>query len=166
MRPAAVVKAGTASELERLYREDGARVWRAVLLWSGDPHVASDAVAEAFAQALQRGEAIRSPAAWVWRVAFRIAAADLQRRRRLEPIDDGAADARADPTAAGDDVLDLMRALGMLTAKQRAAVVLHHYAGYSRTEVARIIDSTPSAVGVHLHRGRRRLRRALEVDDD
>jgi RNA polymerase sigma factor (sigma-70 family) len=164
MRPSAV-EAGTASDLERLYREDGARLWRAVLLWSGDANVASDAVAEAFAQALQRGEAIRSPAAWVWRVAFRVAAADLQRRRRLEPIDDRAAGGRADPTA-GDDILDLMRALDVLTTKQRAAVILHHYAGYSRAEVARIIGSTSSAVGVHLHRGRRRLRRALEVDDD
>jgi RNA polymerase sigma-70 factor (ECF subfamily) len=164
MRPTAV-EAVTPSDLERLYREEGARLWRAVLLWSGDPHVASDAVAEAFAQALRRGEAIRSPAAWVWRVAFRVAAADLQRGRRLEPIDDRMADGRADP-ATGDDLMDLMRALRGLPAKQRAAVILHHYAGYPRAEVARIIGSTTSAVGVHLHRGRRRLRRSLEVDDD
>ena len=51
-----------------MYREQGVRMWRAVLLASGSREVADDAVAEAFAQALRRGEALRDPAAWVWRV--------------------------------------------------------------------------------------------------
>ena len=68
--------------LERVYREEGDRLWRAVLAFAGDPEVASDAVAEAFAQALRRGEAIRNPKRWVWRAAFRIAAGELAARRR------------------------------------------------------------------------------------
>jgi len=48
-------------ELERLYREQRDRMWRAVFAFAGDSEVASDAVAEAFAQALKRGVAIRSP---------------------------------------------------------------------------------------------------------
>jgi DNA-directed RNA polymerase specialized sigma24 family protein len=67
--------------LEHLYEEEGARLWRAVYLYAADREVASDAVAEAFAQALRRGNAIRSPDRWVWRTAFRIAAAELKRRR-------------------------------------------------------------------------------------
>jgi DNA-directed RNA polymerase specialized sigma24 family protein len=34
-------------EVERLYRVEGARLWRAVFAWSGDSAVADDAVAEA-----------------------------------------------------------------------------------------------------------------------
>jgi hypothetical protein len=34
-------------------------------------------VSEAFAQALARGDGIRDPAAWVWRVAFLVAGAEL-----------------------------------------------------------------------------------------
>jgi DNA-directed RNA polymerase specialized sigma24 family protein len=41
-------------------------MWQAVLAFAGDPEVASDAVAEAFAQALRRGDAIRSPERWLW----------------------------------------------------------------------------------------------------
>jgi lactoylglutathione lyase len=41
-------------QLERLYREQGAKMWRAVLAFAGDPEVADDAVAEGFAQALHR----------------------------------------------------------------------------------------------------------------
>jgi len=75
--------------LERLYRDRGDRLWRAVLAYSGDPEVASDAVAEAFAQALRRGDAIRDLEAWLWRATFRIAAGDLaDRRRRATPPDD------------------------------------------------------------------------------
>jgi DNA-directed RNA polymerase specialized sigma24 family protein len=33
-------------EVERLYRVEGARLWRAVFAWSGDSAVADDAVAE------------------------------------------------------------------------------------------------------------------------
>jgi hypothetical protein len=36
-----------SEELERLYREQGARMWRSVLAFAGDPDVASDALAEA-----------------------------------------------------------------------------------------------------------------------
>ena len=38
--------------------------------------MADEAVAETFAQLLRRGEAVEDPAAWAWRTAFRIAAAD------------------------------------------------------------------------------------------
>lgn len=71
-----------ASELERVYREDGGRLWRALVGYSGDPEIASDAMAEAFSQALAGSERIVSPAAWVWRAAFKIAAGELQRRQR------------------------------------------------------------------------------------
>ncbi|TMK86784.1 MAG: hypothetical protein E6G44_01900, partial [Actinobacteria bacterium] len=51
-------------ELECLYRDERDRMWRAVFAFAGDREVASDAVAEAFAQALRRGAAIRSPERW------------------------------------------------------------------------------------------------------
>jgi len=36
--------------VERLYREQGDRIWRALLGYAGDREIASDAEAEAFAQ--------------------------------------------------------------------------------------------------------------------
>jgi RNA polymerase sigma-70 factor, ECF subfamily len=150
----------TAGRLEGVYREDADRLWRAVLAFAGDPEVASDAVAEAFAQALRRGEAIRDPKRWVWRAAFRIAAGDLAARRR-------AVDAPAERVLGmEEDVVELIEALRRLPTKQRAALVLHHGAGYPTRDVARIIGSTAAAVRVHLSRGRRRLRELLKEEDD
>jgi RNA polymerase sigma-70 factor (ECF subfamily) len=147
-----------AEGLEGLYRRDGARLWRAVLMYAGDREVAGDAVAEAFAQALRRGDAIRDQRRWVWKAAFRIAAGELKRRDRP-----GAPVER--PYEDADLPLLLREALARLSPKQRASVVLHHYGGYPVRDVARIIGSTASAVGVHLHRGRERLRRLLEDND-
>jgi len=58
-------------DLERVYREQGPKMQRALLLFTGDRDVADDAVAEAFAQALARGSEMRShPAGFgAWRSA-------------------------------------------------------------------------------------------------
>ena len=146
--------------IERLYRERGDRIWRGLLAFSGDPEVASDAVAEAFAQVLRRGDAVRDPERWVWRAAFRIAAGELKERRRS-----GVA-VRQGSYEMEEPARDLVVALGALSERQRVAVVLHDAAGYPSKEVARIIRSTEAAVRVHLMRGRRRLRELLKEDDD
>ena len=143
-------------ELERIYREQGERMWRSLLAFSGDPEIASDAIAEAFAQALRRGSKIRDPERWLWRAAFRIAAGELKERGRLMPLQtEGSYEMEA-------PARDLVIALASLSEKQRAAVVLHDAAGYPNKEVAAIIGSTTAAVKVHVARARRRLRELLE----
>jgi RNA polymerase sigma factor (sigma-70 family) len=146
-------------ELEGLYRSQRDRMWRAVFAFTGDSEMATDAVAEAFAQALRRGGAIRSPERWVWRSVFRIAAGDLkERRRRIAE--------RTEETYEMDDLAqDLVAALAKLPEKQRAAIVLHHAIGYPAGEIAAIIGSTTPGVHVLLSRGRKRLRDLLETDD-
>jgi len=50
-----VEQAEATADLEAVYREDGARLWRALYAYSNDAELAFDAAAEAFAQALGRG---------------------------------------------------------------------------------------------------------------
>lgn len=136
-------------------------MWRAVLAFAGDAEVASDAVAEAFAQGLARGEAIRDVERWIWRTVFRLAAGELKARRR-----DSALGQEAGMYTMEEPARELMAALRQLSERQRSAVVLHHAAGYPVREIAAILGSTPAAVKVHLMRGRRRLRELLEETDD
>jgi RNA polymerase sigma-70 factor, ECF subfamily len=154
------VEAGPATELERVYREHGPRLWRALLAFTGDREVASDAVAEAFAQALGRGAALRSPLHWVWRAAFRIARGELKAGRRRPPSEPVRSYVLPEPDP------EVMHALARLPRGQRVVVVLHHVADYPVGEVARIIGSTAPAVRMQLSRGRRRLRQLLEGSDD
>ena len=146
-------------ELERLYRDQRDRMWRAVFAFAGDREVATDAVDEAFTQALRRGDAIRSPERWVWRSVFRIAAGAL--KERGSPLRE-----QVEEVNEMDDLAeDLVVALSRLPEKQRAAVVLHHAIGYPASEIAAIIGSTAPGVYVLLSRGRKRLRDLLETDD-
>jgi RNA polymerase sigma-70 factor (ECF subfamily) len=147
------------SEVERIYREHGEHMLRTLLAFSGDPEVAQEAVAEALAQALRRGQALRDPLAWTWRAAFRIARGELKRRRAVERP------ALQRPYEIPEPAMELVAALRSLSPSQRAAIVLHHVADRPVREVAAILGTSQAAVRVHLSRGRRRLRELLEESD-
>jgi len=149
---------GIQGEVEALYRAEGARLWSAVRGYAGDRGVADDAVAEAFAQLLRRGDAVRDPAAWVWTTAFRAAARELQQRR---PTVAEPPDTPYDPAMSDQRVLS---AIARLSDRQRAAVVLHYYADRPVKEVAELLGSTTAAVSVHLFRARKHLRDLLGDD--
>jgi RNA polymerase sigma-70 factor, ECF subfamily len=157
--PNEAVGVGVASDLELLFREEAPRLWRSLVLSTGSPEIANDAVAEAFAQALRHGTNIRDPLAWIWRVALRTADREVRSRDQLRPA------ASDDVYEMPEQVVDLIRALAELSFHQRTAVVLADYAGYSHRQIAKALGSTPSAVGVHVFRGRRRLRELLEDHD-
>jgi RNA polymerase sigma-70 factor (ECF subfamily) len=147
--------------VERVYREDGPRMVRTLFAYARNEQVAEDAVAEAFAQVIRRGDAVHDVAAWVWRASFRIANGELVRRHAVSPgrVPEG----RYEMPDGAAEVFD---ALGRLSPKQRAAVLLHHYADLPVREVAALTGTTTAAVRVHLSAGRRRLRELLEDDDD
>ena len=131
------------------------------MAFGGDEELASDAMAEAFAQALGRGDAVDAPDRWIWRAAFRIAAGELKERRRVAASD-------LLPTSVGmpEPVEDLVRALRTLSPNQRAAAVLSLYADMSTRDVARILACSQATVRVHLSQARRRLRVLLEETDE
>ena len=148
-------------DFEALYRADADRLWRAVFAFGGDAEIANDAVAEAYAQVLRRGSAVRDPQAWTWRAAFRIASGILKARRSVASTSTQSADYTdryADP--------DLLSALRRLPEGQRAAVVLFYYADLPISQIAERLDSNSLAVRANLSRGRRRLRQLLGDDDE
>jgi RNA polymerase sigma-70 factor (ECF subfamily) len=153
------VAAGPQTRVERVYRESGPRMWRAVFLFSGDRDIASDAVAEAFAQALRRGDEIRTLERWLWRTSFLLARGMLKDRRAQ-----GARLPEQSEEFPGGTV-ELLSVIRQLSPRQRAVVVLHYYADFPVRDVAALTGSSAAAVGVHLHRARRRLRELLEVGD-
>jgi RNA polymerase sigma-70 factor (ECF subfamily) len=154
------VAATGSQQLETLYRADGHRLWRALCAFAGDTEVASDSVAEAFAQALRRGDAIRDQQAWVWRTGFRIAAGELKKRGSTtsQLPDAGYLDREVDT--------ELLDAVSQLPAGQRAAVVLFYYVDASVREISRRTGTSPIAVRANLSRGRKRLKQILGDRND
>ena len=138
-----------------VYASDHARLWRSLYAFSGSREVADEATAEAFAQALRRGDEIRDVAAWVWRSAYAIARGELQRRRRNDA-------AVADAGVADGQLGDLLAALAELPETDRELIVLCHVAGWKPGELASVLDANPGAIRVRLHRATARARELLE----
>jgi RNA polymerase sigma-70 factor (ECF subfamily) len=156
MMESAVATVEPHAGVEAVYRADGERLWRAIYAFAGDAEIASDAVAEAFAQVLNRGDAVRDPAAWTWRTAFRISAGALKARgsaTTVAPTPPEHVDRYSDP--------DLLAALQRLPDAQRAAVILFYYADLPIREIASRLGSNSLAVRANLSRGRGRLRKLL-----
>jgi RNA polymerase sigma-70 factor, ECF subfamily len=145
--------------VEDAYQRVAPQLWRSLVAFSGDPEIATDAVAEAFAQVLRRGAEVRDVDRWVWKVAYRVATGELGRRRRhVDAFDQRTYD-------LPDDAIVVAHLLGQLSAKRRAAVVLHYFADIPNTEIARILSVTTATVRVHLSQGRKQLKELMEDSD-
>ena len=154
----APVEVEQQARFDAVFREHGARLCRSLLMYTGDAEIAADAVSEAFAQAIRRGEEVQVPLAWITKAAYRIAAGELKTRHlSMYPIVEYGYE-------MPEPAFDLVAALSRLSPKQRAAAVLHFYDGYTKAETAELIGSTSSAVGVHLFRARAKLRELLGDD--
>ena len=142
-------------EIERLYHEQGRRLWAAVLAYTRDRMIADDAVAEAFTQLLRRQPGVRDPKAWLWTATFKIAAGELRQRRAVDhDVPEGmVVDELADTEVLG--------AVAALPERQRAAVLLFYYADRPGHEAAEMLGMSASTFRVHLARARVNLRRTL-----
>jgi len=145
--------------VEATYREVAPRLWRALLAHTGDPDIATDATAEAFAQLLRRGDEVRAMDRWVWKVGFRVAAGELKDRRSRS----GSLVERS--YEMSDEALVMANLLRRLPDRQRASIVLYYFADLPTAAIADILGMSGATVRVHLSRGRTRLRRLFEEDD-
>ncbi|MGH2629466.1 MAG: RNA polymerase sigma factor [Actinomycetota bacterium] len=149
-------------DFERVYRDHGPGLFRAIYAYTGGRRdIADEVVSESFARAIAHDADVREPVPYVYRTAFRLAAKELRAERRRPPLEP---EVPADPP----DVAGLLAALRRLSPNQRAAIVLRYEADLPVEEVARRMGITAVTVRVHVHRGRTKLRELLgaeEVDE-
>jgi RNA polymerase sigma factor (sigma-70 family) len=147
---------GGHDRVETVYRRVHPRLWRALLAFTGDAELASDAEAEAFAQVLRRGDAVDDVAAWVWRSAFRIASGLLAARSLSRDL--GAVD---DSMPATDSVAEFLGLLADLSPQQRACVSLRYVGEYTATEIGELLGTSAGTVRVQLSRAHSALRGSI-----
>jgi len=147
--------AAHVARVEGVYARVHDRMWRSLLAACRDPEVASDAEAEAWAQALRRGDEIDDIERWTWKAALRILDGLMVRRPILGRI--------APPAGVDASIIDFLDLLSDLSPQQRTIVVLRYVAQFEPTEIAAVIDSTPGSVRVQLHRAHASLRASLET---
>jgi RNA polymerase sigma-70 factor (ECF subfamily) len=160
--------AGPAPEYSWFFRDQYRAVLRAAYLILGDAGRAEEITQEAFVQLLVHWRKVsryERPEAWVRRVAIRLAVR-ASRRDRLRTALEGQAQARGDAQRPPD--VDLADALGSLSVRQRACVLLFYVEDRPIAEVAQILGISEGSAKTHLHRARQRLATLLreEVDED
>lgn len=159
-------RTASAAEVEAAIDRWGDAVLRLARSRMGNAADAEDVFQTVFLRLLQSAPRFADDEhakAWLLRVTVNCCN-DAHRapwRRRRAVFDEDAAKSvpAPEPPDADDERLDqLQEALGRLTGRQRAAVHLHYFEGYSTDEVARITGERPATVRSHLHRARKALR--------
>lgn len=150
---------GSEQDFDAFYTATYRRVVGQIFAISGSMSEAEDAVQESYARAWQRWSKLsmyEDPEAWVRKVAYRLAVSSW--RRSVNRISAHRRErSAAEVPGMSPDHLDLVAALRKISAEQRLAIVLYHFAGLSVDEIAAHTGSRASAVKARLARGRKAL---------
>jgi len=160
--------AGREDDFEAFFEAERPRLFRALLLVTGNVAEAEDLLQDAFFRVWERWERVRAmenPVGYLHRTAmnrFRSAYrhAVVAARHGLQLAGRG-----LDPLEAIEARDAALQALRMLTRRQRAAVVLTELLGYPADEAAAILSIRPGTVRTLVSQARARLAEKETVDD-
>jgi RNA polymerase sigma-70 factor (sigma-E family) len=153
---------------EAFFRDQHSRLLGSMRLITGNSHEAEELVQEAFFKVWERWDRVGTmgdPTGYLYRTAMNAHRSAYRRtiraaKRVFSPP------AQSDPfvaVAARDAVL---RALGALTPRQRAAMVLTELQGLRTEEAAEMLGIRPGTVRVLVSKGRAALRSSAGSDDE
>ena len=157
--------------LVRLHQRRAYAVARAIVLTHED---AEDAVQEGFLhsyRALDRFRPEQAFGAWLHRIVAN-AALDIARRRKVRDADElpetvASPRPRRDPAESLELRTRLRDALDLLSARQRAVIVLHDVEGFKHAEIGSMLGIPEGTARSDLHHARAALRRQLgELRED
>ncbi|HEX2046065.1 MAG TPA: RNA polymerase sigma factor [Gaiellaceae bacterium] len=164
-------QAGSASDLEALFRHHWPRAYRAAYLVVHDAAAAEDIAQEAFLSAVRALDGFdrnRPFGPWVHRIVVN-RAIDWARARSLrrEVGDDAALERAPAPPAEGNPhelSAGLVGALAALAPEHRAVIVLRYLLEYTPGEIARLLDLPRGTVNSRLRRGLDALAERISVE--
>ena len=135
----------------------GPRLYRFCLLQMKNPADAEDILQDVLIKRLYQAPRFKSPEHernWLFQVAMNLCRDEWRRSRRSELPLEAAANV---PMPAAE--LSLLEQAADLPEKQRTALHLYYYEGYSVREIARLLGVTVPTVKMRLKRGREALRK-------
>jgi RNA polymerase sigma-70 factor (ECF subfamily) len=150
------------SDLEDLYRQRHSAFQVMLASVTGNVESARDVVQEAFARALQKQDGFRgdgSLEAWVWRIAFRVAAGSTgSHELAVDEVPEVAfVDETRDPTLAV--------AVRDLPPQRRMAIFLRYYGDLSYAEIGDVLGIAEGTVAATLSKARQQLSAELAANE-
>ncbi len=149
-----------------LYRRHAPGVFRYALFLCGDRMQAEDIVSETFVRVWGARDRVdlSSVRSYLLAIARNVFLQGVRRRRREGPLEDGMAEAVADPSPRPDashqvsaELARAMAALATLPESDRSALLLRVDEELGYDDIATILGITPVAARVKVHRARARL---------
>ena len=159
----------TVPDYEEFFRAEFVRLFRTLILVTGDRSEAEDVAQEAMVRVYERWDRVGradSPVAYLYRTAFnlnrkRLRHLGVRRRRAHAPAPEPPG-----PAELAEDRTDVLRALRSLPVGEREAVVLVEWLDLDAEEAGRWLGLAPSSVRGRLHRARKALRDELGGSDE
>lgn len=153
----------TEAEFVPLFDQYHNMVYRIALVAMRSPQDAEDIVQMVFLKLLS-GRTRPAPGherAWLTKVTVNTCRDQMRYfwRRKTDPLDETIAFSNPEESV-------LFQTVTALPKKYRLVVHLHYYEGYTCDEIGSMLDITPSAVSMRLHRARNLLRNALKEEYD
>lgn len=167
-------RTGRAQPFEALMRRHAPMVYATCLKVTRDPHDAEDATQATFLTLAAKGKLngeIRSPEAWLRKVAHRLSLDLIRSKKRRsnretikgEMVSEVQQLDSHDHADSAEAKRILSEELAKMPAGYRMPLVLHYFGGLSRDEMAAQLKVKPSTLGVRLHRAREQLRKRLRA---
>ena len=152
---------------EHFFEQEQERLLRALSVITGSRREAEDLAQEAFVKVFERWDRVvvmEEPAGYLHRTAMNL----FRNQYRRAKVAIGRAVGHGPPQDVFKAVEDrdaAARALGALTSRQRAALVLTEALGYSGEDAGRLLGIKASTVWALTHQARAALRGTVEVTD-
>jgi RNA polymerase sigma-70 factor (ECF subfamily) len=149
---------------ESFFEEHRSKVFGAMCLVTGNRQEAEEITQDAFLRLWERWDRVaemEDPTGFLFKTAMnvfrnRARRASIVARRSLGIVDQG------DDLAAVEDRDEVVRAIRLLTAHQRAALVLTGYLGFTSEEAAQVLGVRASTVRALAAKGRATARATVE----
>lgn len=153
----------TERELLVLFEAYHGDIYRFSYSFTGSHHDAEDITQSTFIKLLEKQPRLQAgkEKAWLMQVAANQCRNLLKssRRRKTEPLEE----VQQCSFTSGEEK-ELFLAVMGLPPKERTAIHLHYFEGYTLDEIARMLRVTSSAVSMRLHRARTHLKQSLKED--
>lgn len=143
-----------------LYDANYRRMVQVARLTTGSTTLAEDLVQDAFADVLRRFDEVRSPEAYLRR-AVMSRCTSWVRRRAIERRHGERLRAEV-PQWSDPATVEVMDAIGRLSTRQRAAIVLRYFGDWSEREIADALGCRPGTVKSLLSRATTQLAKELQ----
>jgi len=156
------------SDLTAFCEAEWPRLVGALSLYTGDADLAEELAQEAVARVCRHWRRVRAmdaPGAYLHRIARNLAHSPFRRRRAGERAQTRAGEVLTS-VGPGDDAVTLRAVVSSLPERERDAIVLRFYLGYSVRETADALDCPEGTVKTLTHRAIGRLRDGGFVDEE